>query len=219
MDSHTAGAHKKAAGTGAASPRLPPPFYFVADRMNERLRRSLFPPAPSYPIVDRLTDGPAVVDLRQMAPLRPLAAQTRQQAPCCPRSVKGIRPFALPLASAPCSLISRPLAASSSSPVPHGYRLNFAVPVLASDHAIPLSFPPDHGQRNPPSPCFSQRIHRPLHPPFTASSGQLSRRLLRSPPSILLPAQSRCTRRPAKRACSPSSPSACSVLHLQHPLT
>ena len=154
-----------------------------------------------------------------MAPLRLFATQTHQQAPRCPRSVNGVRPFALPLASAPCSLISRPLAASSSSPVPHGYRLNFAVPVLASDHAIPLSFPPDHGQRSPPSPCFSQRIHRPLHPPFTASSGQLSRRLLRSPPTILLPAQSRCTHEPAKRACSPSSPSACSALPLQHPPT
>ena len=96
---HTAGAHKKAAGTGASSPRLPPPFCFVADRMNERLRRSLFPPAPSYPIVDRLTDGSAVVDLRQMAPLRLFAAQTHQQAPRCPRSVNGVRPFALPLAS------------------------------------------------------------------------------------------------------------------------
>ena len=178
---------------------------------------AFFSPAPSYPIVDRLTDGPAVVDLRQMAPLRLFAAQTHQQAPRCPRSVNGVRPFALPLASAPCSLISRPPAASSSSSVPHGYRLNFAVPVLASDHAIPLSLPPDHGRRSLPSPCFSQGAHRPLRPPFTASTGQLSCRLLRSPPSILLPAQSRCTRRPAKRACSPSSPFACSTLPCSTP--
>ena len=177
---------------------------------------AFFPSAPSYPIVDRLTDGSAVVDLRQMAPLRLFAAQTHQQAPRCPRSVNGVRTFALPLASAPCSLISRSLAASSSSSVPHGYRLNFAVPVLASDHAIPLSLPPDHGRRNLPLPCFSRGAHRPLRPPFTASSGQLSCRLPRSLPSILLPAQSRCTRRPAKLACSPSSPFACSALPLQH---
>ena len=117
---------------------------------------AFFPPAPSYPIVDRLTDGPAVVDLRQMAPLRLFAAQTHQQASRCPRSANGVRPFALPLAYAPCSLISRPPAASSSSSVPHGSRLNFSVPALGSDHAIPLSLPPDHGRRNPPSPCFSQ---------------------------------------------------------------
>ena len=106
---------------------------------------AFFPPAPSYPIVDRLTDGPAVVDLRQMAPLRLFAAQTHQQAPRCPRSVNGVRTFALPLASAPCSLISRPPAASSSSSVPHGSRLNFAVPALGSGHAITLSLPRVHG--------------------------------------------------------------------------
>ena len=169
IDRHC-GAHKKT-GTGAASPRLPPPFCFVADRMNERLRRSLFPPAPSYPIVDRLTDGSAVVDLRQMAPLRLFAAQTHQQAPRCPRSVNGVRPFAPPLACASCSLISRPPAASSSSSVPHGYRLIFAVPVLSSDHAIPLSLPPDHGRRKPPSPYSSQGAHRPLRPPLPHPPG------------------------------------------------
>ena len=174
--------------------------------------KAFFPPAPSYPIVDRLTDGPAVVDLRQMAPLRLFAAQTHQQAPRCPRSVNGVRTFALPLASAPCSLISRPPAASSSSSVPHGSRLNFAVPVLASDHAIPLSLPPGHGRRNPPSPCSSQGAHRPLRPPFTASSGQLSCHLLRPPPSILLPAPSRCGSQISQTGSPPSSLSACSVL-------
>ena len=181
--------------------------------------KAFFPPAPSYPIVDRLTDGPAVVDLRQMAPLRLFAAQTHQQAPRCPRSVNGVRTFALPLASAPCSLISRPPAASSSSSVPHGSRLNFAVPVLASDHAIPLSLPPGHGRRNPPSPCSSQGAHRPLRPPFTASSGQLSCRLLRSLPSILLPAPSRCGSQISQTGSPPFKPVRLLHTPLQHPLT
>ena len=196
--------------------------------------KAFFPPAPSYPIVDRLTDGPAVVDLRQMAPLRLFAAQTHQQAPRCPRSANGVRPFALPLASAPCSLISRPPAASSSSSVPHGSRLNFAVPALGSDHAIPLSLSPDHGRRSPPSPCFSQGAHRPLRPPFTASSGQLSRHLLRPLPSIILPAQSRCGSqigqtgllpfKPVRLLCAPlaAPPDTCrlrSALPLQFPAT
>ena len=50
------------------------------------------------------------------------------------------------------------------------------------------------------------------HPPT-----QTSCYLFRSLPTILLPAQSRCIHRPAKRACSPSSPSVCFALPSQRP--
>ena len=118
-----------------------------------------------------------------------------------------------PSAPASLALIARsapphfpPLAASSSSSVPHGSRLNFAVPVLASDHAIPLSLPPDHGRRSLPSPCSSQGAHRPLRPPFTASSGQLSCRLPRPLPSIILPAPSRCSSQISQTGLLPFKP-------------
>ena len=87
-------------------------------------------------------------------------------------------------------------------------------PSTVSALSLSPSFPPDHGRRNPPSPCSSQGAHRPLRPPFTASSGQLSCYLFRPLPSIILPAQSRCSSQisqtgslpPQARSPAPRSP-------------
>ena len=72
------------------------------------------------------------------------------------------------------------------------------------------------------APFSSRRPHHitaNAHPSFRTPHlilPQTSCYLFRSLPTILLPAQSHCIHRPADRARSPSSPSVCFALPLQH---
>ena len=99
----------------------------------------------------------------------------------------------------PVRLLRAPLAAP-----PGACRLRSALPSVA---------PSSNRQ-----PFLSVAFHHLSGANLAAFSGQASCYLLRSLPTILLPTLSHCIHRPAKRACSPSSTSACSALPLQHSL-